>query len=203
MSGERLRLVIRSGPNPGKAFELATDSVSIGREANNDIVIQDTEISRNHARIIRRGGGYILEDLGSTNGSFINSQQVSSPRAIVPGDEIGFGGNVVVVLEGEGTAATVAASTARGQPAARQPAPPPQPRFNTPPAAAPAPAPAPTPASRKGPSKMLLAGCGCLVVLCILAAVGAYIFDSYNGTGLYCVSPFDTVFRLVGFCAAP
>jgi hypothetical protein len=199
MSGERYRLVIRSGPNPGKAFELTSDSVSIGREAANDIVIQDTEISRNHARIIRRGGGFMLEDLGSTNGTFINGQHVSSPRAVVPGDEIGLGENVVVVLEGEGTAATVAASTARGQPPARQPAPPPpQQRVNTPPAAAPAPG----PAAGGGRGRFLIVGCGCLVVLCVVAAIGAYIFDSYNGTGLYCVAPFDAIFRMVGFCAA-
>jgi len=66
MSGEKFRLVMSSGPNPGKVFELNMDSMSIGREATNDIVIQDAELSRNHARISRRGATFLLEDLGST-----------------------------------------------------------------------------------------------------------------------------------------
>lgn len=196
MSSERFRLVMRSGPNPGKVFELATDSISVGRESTNDIMIQDTEISRNHARIIRRGSGYMVEDLGSTNGTFVNRQQVSSPRVLAPGDEIGFGENVVVVYEGEGAAATVAVSSARGKAATRQVAPAPQLQAVPPPAA-------PAGAPRKGPNTLVLAGCGCLVILCILLVVGVYIFDSYNGTGLYCTSPFDAVFSLLGYCLAP
>jgi pSer/pThr/pTyr-binding forkhead associated (FHA) protein len=204
MSSEKNRLVMRSGPNPGKAFDLSADTISIGRESTNDIVIQDSEISRNHARITRRGAGFLLEDLGSTNGTFINRQQVSSPRALVPGDEVGFGENVLLVYEGEGAAATVAAPSARGRNATRQATPPPPP-----PAAAPAPAPAAkqpaaAPAApRKGPSKLLIAGCGCLVILCIAVAIGAYLFDSYNGTGLYCVSPFDSLFKMLGYCPVP
>jgi hypothetical protein len=195
MPSERSRLVMRSGPNPGKAFDLTADVISIGRESTNDIVIQDSEISRNHARIIRRGGGFLVEDLGSTNGTFINRQQVSSPRAMVPGDEVGFGENVVLVFEGEGAPATVAASSARGRGATRQAPPPPPP--------APAAGPAPAAAPRKGPSKMLIAGCGCLVVVCIIVVVVGIVFDQYNGTGLYCVSPFDSIFTSLGYCPLP
>jgi two-component system response regulator AtoC len=75
---ERYRLVMNVGPNPGKVFELTMDSMSIGREASNDIVVQDAELSRNHARISRRGGGYVLEDLGSTNGT---PRRATSPPA--------------------------------------------------------------------------------------------------------------------------
>ena len=184
---ERYRLVMSAGPNPGKVFELTMDSMSIGREAGNDIVIQDAELSRNHSRISRRGGAFVLEDLGSTNGTFVNRQRLTSPRTLAPGDEIGFGENVVVVFQGEGAAATVAA--AGRQPATRQPAPPPQyaPPPQQPYAAAP---------SKKGISPLIII-IVLLVGFCCLAAVGAYIFDSLN---LYCVSPFDMFFGLITGC---
>jgi len=183
---ERYRLVMNAGPNPGKVFELTMDSMSIGREASNDIVIQDSELSRNHARISRRGGAFVLEDLGSTNGTFVNRQRITSPRTLAPGDEIGLGENVVVTFQGEGAAATIAASGR--QAATRQPAP-------APVSYAPA-APAPAAAPRKGVSPLLI-GCGLLVVLCILGLLGGLIFDSLN---LYCVSPFDMFFGLITTC---
>jgi pSer/pThr/pTyr-binding forkhead associated (FHA) protein len=189
---ERYRLVMSAGPNPGKVFELTMDSMSIGREASNDIVIQDAELSRNHSRISRRGGAFVLEDLGSTNGTFVNRQRLSSPRTLAPGDEIGLGENVVVVFQGEGAAATVAASGRA--PATRQPAPPPpqyaapQPQYAPPQAAA--------PAKKKGLSPIVIV-LVVLVACCCMAAVGGYFFDSLN---LYCTSPFDTLFGLITTC---
>jgi hypothetical protein len=189
---ERYRLVMSAGPNPGKVFELTMDSMSIGREAGNDIVIQDAEISRNHARISRRGGTFLLEDLGSTNGTFINRQRITSPRALTPGDEVGFGENVVLSFQGEGAAPTVAASGR--QAATRQPAPPPpqyaapQPQYAPPQAAA--------PAKKKGLSPIVIV-LVVLVACCCMAAVGGYFFDSLN---LYCTSPFDTLFGLITTC---
>jgi hypothetical protein len=186
MAGERYRLVMSTGPNPGKVFELNMDSMSIGREASNDIVIQDPELSRNHARISRRGGGFVLEDLGSTNGTFINRQRVTSPRTLSLGDEIGLGENVVIILQGEGAAPTVAAS-ARPAAATRQPAPPP-PVQAAPPPAAPA---------KRGGNRGLLIGCGILVAVCIVLGIAAVAFDYLN---LYCVSPFNLLFGLITNC---
>jgi predicted component of type VI protein secretion system len=186
---ERYRLVMSVGPNPGKVFELTMDSMSIGRESSNDIVIQDAELSRNHARISRRGGGYVLEDLGSTNGTFINRQRVTSPRNLAPGDEIGLGENVVVTFQGEGAAATVAASGRQAP--ARQPAPPPQ-------YAAPAQQYAPPAPAKTGKSKTgLIVGCLVLAGLCVVGLIGAFIFDYMN---LYCTSPFNIFFGLITTC---
>jgi hypothetical protein len=190
MSDEKFRLVMSTGPNPGKVFELNMDSMSIGREATNDIVIQDSELSRNHARISRRGVTFLLEDLGSTNGTFVNHQRISSPRMLNPGDEVGFGENVVLSFQGEGAAATVAAP-GRGQAATRQPAPPPPaPQYAPPPpqyVALPA---------KKGASPLLI-GCLILVALCVLVLVGAFLFDYLN---LYCTSPFNMIFGLITTC---
>jgi hypothetical protein len=104
-SSEPSRLVIKTGPNPGEAFDLFQEVMVIGRESNNDIIIKDSEISRNHARISRKGGVYVLEDLGSTNGTFVNQQRLTAPRTLVAGDEIGVGTNVVVTFQGPGAAA--------------------------------------------------------------------------------------------------
>jgi hypothetical protein len=188
---ERYRLVMSVGPNPGKVFELTMDSMSIGRESSNDIVVQDAELSRNHARISRRGGGYVLEDLGSTNGTFINRQRITSPRTLAPGDEIGLGENVLMTFQGEGAAATVIASGR--QPPTRQPAPP-QPQQYAPPPQQYAP---PVPAQAKKSNTPVIVGCGVLVLLCVLLLVGAVIFDSMN---LYCTSPFNIFFGLITTC---
>ena len=187
---ERYRLVMNVGPNPGKVFELTMDSMSIGREASNDIVVQDAELSRNHARISRRGGGYVLEDLGSTNGTFVNRQRLTSPRNLAPGDEVGFGENVLMTFQGEGAAKTVAASGRQAAAATRQP-PPPQPQY------APPPQPAAPPAKAGKSNKGLIIGCLVLVGLCVLLLIGAVIFDSLN---LYCVSPFNMLFGLITNC---
>jgi uncharacterized Zn finger protein (UPF0148 family) len=103
---EPSRLVIKTGLNSGEAFDLFQEVMSIGRESNNDIIIKDSEISRNHARISRKGGVYVLEDLGSSNGTFVNQQRLTAPRKLVAGDEIGVGTNVVVTFQGPGAAAT-------------------------------------------------------------------------------------------------
>jgi hypothetical protein len=174
-------------------FELNMDSMSIGREATNDIVIQEAELSRNHARLSRRGATFLLEDLGSTNGTFVNRQRLSAPRMLNPGDEVGFGENVVLAFQGEGAAPTVAAP-ARGQASTRQPAPPPpapQPQY------APQPQNAPAPVQAKKGRNPILIGCLVLVVLCVLVLIGGFIFDYLN---LYCTSPFNTIFGLITTC---
>jgi pSer/pThr/pTyr-binding forkhead associated (FHA) protein len=65
--------------------------VVIGRHADSDFVIDDRTVSRRHAAIHREGPFWILEDLGSTNGTRVNGDRVTGRAAIRPGDEIGFG----------------------------------------------------------------------------------------------------------------
>jgi len=66
------RLIVRRGPQPNQIYELNKDIITLGRDITNDIVINDPEVSRHHCRLTRGGGGYTLEDLGSTNGTFVN-----------------------------------------------------------------------------------------------------------------------------------
>ena len=63
----------------GHVYSLAAE-VGVGREASNEIVISSDQASRRHARIVSAAGGHLLQDLGSTNGTFVNSKQVKEQR---------------------------------------------------------------------------------------------------------------------------
>lgn len=93
------RLVMRSGPSVGKVYPLEKPELFIGRDLSNDVVINDPEISRRHARLFLQGNGYVLEDLGSTNGSFVNGQRLMGPNLLRPGDTITFGERMSLVYE--------------------------------------------------------------------------------------------------------
>jgi pSer/pThr/pTyr-binding forkhead associated (FHA) protein len=67
------------------------DSLTVGRAATCDLVLRDTYVSNVHARIFSRDGGWWLEDLGSTNGTYVNRSRVAVPTAIGPGDEVRMG----------------------------------------------------------------------------------------------------------------
>jgi pSer/pThr/pTyr-binding forkhead associated (FHA) protein len=67
------------------------ESITLGRAATCDLVVADNYVSNVHARIYLRDGSYWLEDLGSTNGTYLNRSRVSTPTAIGPGDDIRMG----------------------------------------------------------------------------------------------------------------
>jgi predicted component of type VI protein secretion system len=99
MASTSYQLVMRSGPTPGKAYSLDKEEIFIGRDVNSDVVISDSEVSRKHARIILQAGGYTLEDLGSTNGTFVNGQRLMGPHLLRPGELIMLGENVSLTYE--------------------------------------------------------------------------------------------------------
>jgi pSer/pThr/pTyr-binding forkhead associated (FHA) protein len=84
-------LVIRAGGGRvGESFALAGERMSVGRRPEADIFLDDVTVSRDHAVIVRRGGEYFLDDLGSLNGTYVNRQRVDS-RKLEDGDELQIG----------------------------------------------------------------------------------------------------------------
>ena len=180
MAPAAFRLIVRTGPNPGMVFDLTREATVLGRDVGNDIVVGDSEISRQHSRMTRTPGGFVLEDLGSTNGTFVNGERLTAPRVLNPGDIVGLGENVTMLFDSTApeAAATMMGPSARGGavPPARQAAPQPRAAY-PPPAAAPMPvmgqqAPqAPQTPAKKSSKVWLLAGCGCLVLVLAVALI--------------------------------
>jgi pSer/pThr/pTyr-binding forkhead associated (FHA) protein len=89
-TGRVSRLVVIAGPHTGAQFPIATGAV-LGRDPNIAMSLaQDTKASRNHATVIAYGTGFTLEDLNSTNGTFVNGQRITRV-ALAPGDVIVIG----------------------------------------------------------------------------------------------------------------
>jgi signal transduction histidine kinase len=88
-------LLVIQGVDQGARFEIDEADVGLGRGVHNGIRIHDTEVSRAHARVVKVNGKYQLEDLHSSNGTFINGTLINS-RELVPGDEIQIGRTVML-----------------------------------------------------------------------------------------------------------
>ena len=167
-------LVVRQGARAGTVFPLTTDSVVLGREEGVDISLRDPEVSRQHARVSWQAGTYVLEDLGSTNGTFLNGMQITGQRPLRPGDSIGLG-QTILVLQPQAAAAADPTPKAAPRPVKAQV--PAQPAYVPPP---PPPPPPPAPAAAGGGgSRCMIWGCGCLaallIVLVALAVAAALI----------------------------
>lgn len=227
------QLVLQKGPTPGKVYELTQDELTIGRDISNRIVINDPEVSRKHARLTLQGGAYVIEDLGSTNGTLINGQRLMGPHVLRPGETVMLGEKISLSFEALGFDPNATLAHA-GPPAPREtvrvaqdygapaPAQPPAygyaPQQPEPPAYAPAyQAPAEAyPAAEYAPQdpyaaapaeayeqpydappksnttrNVIIAGCGCLVVVMCCLVVGVFAFDMLD---LYCEAPFDLIF---------
>lgn len=83
-------LIMRQGPTPGKRFTLSQNAISIGRLEDNEVVINEQQISRRHASLTWEKGRFVLRDLGSANGTFLNGVQITAPQELHDGDVIGL-----------------------------------------------------------------------------------------------------------------
>jgi hypothetical protein len=217
MNAVTYQLAMRSGPTPGKSIELSGEEIKIGRDPGNDISIKDPEISRVHARLLAQAGGYVIEDLGSTNGTFVNGQRLIGPHLLKPGEMVLFAENVSFVFEEytpEQDATMVSDPVAAPLPPVEidetppLPQPPqdlePQPVIQT--AQKPSPPVEPEMAPREPPplheeqppksNNGLYVGCGCLIVMLCLLVGSVYVVDTLN---LWCYGPLESIWTDFGF----
>ena len=82
-------VVVMTGPEAGRRIELGVEVV-IGRQ-DADLVLKDPEVSRRHAVLRRSGESVVIEDLGSTNGTFVKGERIRSPITVGPGDQVRVG----------------------------------------------------------------------------------------------------------------
>lgn len=168
------QLVMSQGPQPGQTFTLDQDLLTVGRDPSSDIVINDPQVSRQHARIMRRGSLMVIEDIGSTNGTFVNGMRLTVPHTLANGDVIGLGNIVTLTYYGVSVATTEAIAgrpTVSSAPQAYGPqSSPPQAYTAAPPSVA-------QPAEEKKSKTRLWFGCGCLVLLVIAACIGVFVLD--------------------------
>lgn len=98
--GGRMVLWVREASNrslkKGDFYPLG-ESILIGREESNDIVLKDTRVSGHHAAITRQGQRWQIRDLGSTNGTFVNGKRIEGQVDLSPGDEVRIGGVIFEV----------------------------------------------------------------------------------------------------------
>lgn len=93
--GAATRLVITDGPLAGTTLPLSGAQVLVGRSPGNTLVLDDDYASNRHARFFPKDGGWWLEDLGSTNGTYADGERVSAAEEIRPGVPVRIGQTVL------------------------------------------------------------------------------------------------------------
>lgn len=188
----KFSFVVQKGPGQGTSYDIAKTQLVIGRDPACDITIPDAEVSRRHARLIVDGDRCVLEDLGSTNGTFVNGRRISAPYELKAGDIVAMGENVTLFFQAEGfdPDATVIAGLPKAAPAAQPDAPPfagQVPASPPPPVQAPPPvpsepfsAPPQTPKKKKKIAPWLLAGGGLATLICFCAMFLIWVDMTYK-----------------------
>jgi pSer/pThr/pTyr-binding forkhead associated (FHA) protein len=95
-------LVVKRGPNAGSRFLLDQDTTSAGRHPDSDIFLDDVTVSRRHAEFRREGGEFVVIDVGSLNGTYVNREPVDQ-AVLANGDEVQIGKFRLVFLTGPGS----------------------------------------------------------------------------------------------------
>ncbi len=92
-------LVVKGGPNSGAIVALVGGSITMGRRSDNDIVIDETTVPRRHSLIMNTPGGYVVRDLNTTNGTFVNQNKLNqSEHVLRHGDQIKLGGSDITIM---------------------------------------------------------------------------------------------------------
>lgn len=202
MAALDFQLTMRSGPSPGKTFLLDQQELLLGRDLTNEITISDPEVSRRHARFFMQHDNVLVEDLGSTNGTFLNGERISSPQQLRSGDVITLGESIVLVFEDAGYDPDATVIATKGERMAQQPMhpqayqpPPDQEAYQQPRPSSHAPGGRPPqaysrrePAAKKGglPSWLIILIIAIVVIACVIAVTMYFMPASW-----WCAISFD------------
>ena len=185
-----VQLVMTEGPRPGATFSLDKQTLILGRDPRNNIAIDHLQVSRRHAQISHQGDVWVIQDLDSTNGTFVNGKQLVERHTLAKGDAIGLSEAVTLVYRER---AALVHDTAATRPAGSPPAP-----YPSPPHSQNAvqqvysarPAPPPTfrvPSVSSHPEERpphdrtwLWLGIGCAVLLLIVACAAVFVLDYFR-----------------------
>ena len=210
----QFQFVMRSGPTTGKIFPLEGEEIIVGRDASSGVAINDAEVSRKHARLSLQGSAYVIQDLGSTNGTFVNSQRIAATQVLNPGDTVSFGENIVlqydVAFDPNATMVASPKTPVTAIPVLKPaPAPAPAPAPVPDPVPGPVPAPAPvysgqvpvppppvaaSPVKKRGSKVWIILIIVVVLILC-LCVVSPIIADALK---MDCVIPFRWLFNIIG-----
>jgi FHA domain len=102
-------VVVKTGPEAGRRVELGVEVV-IGRQ-DADLVLDDPEVSRRHAVLRRSGGSVVIEDLDSTNGTFVKGERIGRPVTVGAGDQVRVGRTTLEIEHDRRAAETVVSPT--------------------------------------------------------------------------------------------
>jgi pSer/pThr/pTyr-binding forkhead associated (FHA) protein len=111
-----ITLIMQDGPQAGQRFLFNEDSISIGRMEDNDVVLDDPLVSRYHAFLSRGDDHFVIEDLGSANGTFVNNVKLDTSHALHDGDVIGLGDVLLVFQTSEAHDGQIAYSPSSAMP---------------------------------------------------------------------------------------
>jgi pSer/pThr/pTyr-binding forkhead associated (FHA) protein len=92
-------LVVKRGPNAGSRFLLDAEVTTAGRHPESDIFLDDVTVSRRHAEFVREAGGFLVRDVGSLNGTYLNRERIDA-AGLAGGDEVQIGKYRLVFLVG-------------------------------------------------------------------------------------------------------
>jgi hypothetical protein len=165
------QLIVERGPISETQYTLDRPLLKVGRSSNNNLVINDPEISREHARIIFYNNGYAVEDLNSTNGTYVNGNPTEGVTPLAHGDRIEFGDTATVrfVHHDDRSAANWGPGSGEAEAWTNS-------VDNSAPTAA-------------GTQRWLLGCAGLLLLLCLCGTVTLFALDAYDqGRLLYCGS---------------
>ncbi|HEV8398836.1 MAG TPA: FHA domain-containing protein [Gemmatimonadales bacterium] len=172
--------LVRSGSLKGQRLIVKTPVANIGRADYNDLMIPDESVSTSHAKLQRREGVWVLVDLDSTNGTFVDGERVKGETPISPGVTVRFGDISLVFEPTDDAVGTAKGSGTRVLEVMKPGAPPPAPKPAPKAAPAPAPAPAKPKPTAKAPPPVVAEkkkgkGCGGSAAVLVMAFV-AFVY---------------------------